>query len=273
MKKVLTYLLILLAIILGLLKLFFDPIAKSFIEKNLSKDMERLVFVESIDTNFLKGSISITNLKVKNDKIFSRENLILIPLIEAKLKIWDLFSGTVHFETISIKNPTVNYDVIIQNGKIVDSFYLVEGLSKNNRNDQSLAQPAQSDNTKTNISANHKSVPNSKGPRIDFVTDILNIPKINISILAKDFQFAKNIQLDQMIFQNVGNTKNSNHYKDVMAMIVMNMAVKINNEVITGNLKKKFEAKLKNFLGSEKFKSIIGSDSNKIINKLEKLFK
>ena len=76
-----------------------------------------------------------------------------------------------------------------------------------------------------------------------------------------------------MIFQNVGNTKNSNHYKDVMAMIVMNMAVKINNEVITGNLKKKFEAKLKNFLGSEKFKSIIGSDSNKIINKLEKLFK
>ena len=145
--------------------------------------------------------------------------------------------------------------------------------AKNNRNDKSMAQPAQSDNTKTNISANHKSVPDSKGPRIDFVTDILNIPKINISILAKDFQFAKNIQLDQMIFQNVGNTKNSNHYKDVMAMIVMNMAVKINNEVITGNLKKKFEAKLKNFLGSEKFKSIIGSDSNKIINKLEKLFK
>ena len=163
----------------------------------------------------------------------------MIPLIEAKLKIWDLFSGTIHFETISIKNPTVNYDVIIQNGKIVDSFYLVEGLSKNNRNDQSMAQPAQSDNTKTNISANHKSVPDSKLPRIDFVTDALNISKINISILAKDFQFAKNIQLDQMIFQNVGNTKNSNHYKDVMAMIVMNMAVKINNEVITGNLKKK----------------------------------
>ena len=76
-----------------------------------------------------------------------------------------------------------------------------------------------------------------------------------------------------MNFQNVGNTHDSNHYKDVMAMIVMNMAVKINNEVITGNLKKKFETKLKNFLGSEKLKSIIGSDSEKIIKKLENLFK
>jgi len=76
-----------------------------------------------------------------------------------------------------------------------------------------------------------------------------------------------------MTFQNVGNIKNSNHYKDVMAMIVMNIAVKINNEVITSNLKKKFEAKVKNLLSSNKLKSIIGKDADKVIKKLEKLFK
>ncbi len=92
MKKLLIYLLILLAIVLGLLKLFFDPIAKSLIEKNLSRDTGRLVFVESIETNFLKGSVRVNNLEVKNDKIFSRENLIVIPLIDAKLKMLKLFS-------------------------------------------------------------------------------------------------------------------------------------------------------------------------------------
>ena len=53
----------------------------------------------------------------------------------------------------------------------------------------------------------------------------------------------------------------------------MNLAVKINNEVITSNLKKKFEAKVKNLLSSDKLKSIIGTDPDKVIKKLEKLFK
>lgn len=266
MKKLLIYLLILLAIVLGLLKLFFDPIAKSLIEKNLSKDTGRLVFVESIETNFLKGSVRVNNLEVKNDKIFSRENLIAIPLIDAKLKMLKLFSGVINFENISMQNPTVNYDVIIKNGKMIDSFYLVESLSQKNSSNQLSAQSQAAKESTKNTTAN-------KEPQIDFVIDTLSIPKINISVLAKDLQFAKNISLDTMTFQNVGNTHNSNHYKDVMAMIVMNMAVKINNEVITGNLKKKFETKLKNFLGSKKLKSIIGSDSEKIIKKLENLFK
>jgi hypothetical protein len=165
-----------------------------------------------------------------------------------------------------MQNPTVNYDVIIKNGKMIDSFYLVESLSQKNSSNQLSAQSQAAKESTKNTTAN-------KEPQIDFVIDTLSIPKINISVLAKDLQFAKNISLDTMTFQNVGNTHNSNHYKDVMAMIVMNMAVKINNEVITGNLKKKFETKLKNFLGSKKLKSIIGSDSEKIIKKLENLFK
>ena len=133
----------------------------------------------------------------------------MIPLINAKLKMFKLFSGVINFENISIQNPTVNYDVIIKNGKMVDSFYLVENLSKNNSNNQLSEQPTQSQATKTSA----KNIPANKGPQIDFVIDTLSIPKINISVLAKDFQFAKNISLDTMTFQNVGNTHNSNHYK------------------------------------------------------------
>ena len=272
MKKLLIYLLILLAIILGLLKLFFDPIAKSLIEKNLTRDTCRVVSIQKVTTNLLKGSISIANFKIKNDKIFSRENLISIPLIESKLKISELIFGNIHFGSVLINSPNVNYDVVALNGKIIDSFYLLEGLLKNNLNNQpstKLKQETQS----TSPQANSANPQVNKGPQIDFVIDTLDIPKINISVLATDLQFSKNIILDKMTFQNVGNTKNSNHYKDVMAMIVTNMVIKINNEVITGNLKKKFEKKLKNLLSSEKLKSIIGSDSDKLINKLDKFFK
>ena len=126
MKKVLTYLLILLAIVLGLLKLFFDPIAKSLIEKNLTRDTGIAASLQGVATNFFNGSVNINGLQIKNDKIFTRENLITIPLLEGKLKMLDLFLGKIHFSSISIQNPIVNYDLIIQNGKIIDSFYLVQ---------------------------------------------------------------------------------------------------------------------------------------------------
>ena len=268
MKKVLTYLLILLAIVLGLLKLFFDPIAKSLIEKNLTRDTGRAVSLQGVATNFFNGSVNINGLQIKNDKIFPRENLITIPLLEGKLKMLDLFLGKIHFSSISIQNPIVNYDLIIQNGKIIDSFYLVQGLFEKNSNKQSSNLSAKTQ--PTNLSQKNKS---TSGPQIDFIIDSLNIPKITISVLSKDLQFSKNIILDKMIFENVGNTKNANHYKDVMAMIVTNMAVKLNNEVITGNLKNKFEKKLKNLLASDKLKSIFGSESEEVIKKFEKLFK
>ena len=261
MKKFFIYFFLLLISIFIIVKFAFDPFAKSFLEKNLSKDSGRLVSIQSVSTNFFTGSISINNLQIKNDKVFSRENLITVPLIKAKLKISELFYKKIHFANILINNPTINYDVIIQNGKMIDSFYLVENLSKDNSN--KAAKPeVLSEPRKTNNNRN-----------IDFVIDRLDIPQIDVSILAKDLEFSKNISLDKMTFENVGNIKNSNHYKDVMAMIVMNIAVKINNEVISGSLKKKFEAKVKNLLGNDKLKSIIGKDSDKIIKKLEKLFK
>ena len=269
MKKFFIYFFLLLILISVFVKFTFDPFAKSFLENNLTKDSGRLVTIQSLSTNFFTGSISIENVQIKNDKMFSRENLITVPLIKAKLKISELFYKKIHFANMLINNPTINYDVVIQNGKMIDSFYLVENLSKNNSNKQYSNQQNTIAKSETTTDAKQT---NNKG-NIDFVIDRLDIPQIDVSILAKDFEFSKNISLDKMTFQNVGNVKNSNHYKDVMAMIVMNIAVKINNEVITSNLKKKFEAKVKNLLSSDKLKSIIGTDPDKVIKKLEKLFK
>ena len=263
---------IILLAIIACFKLFFDPIAKSFIEKNLSKDTGRIVLIQTVKTDLFKSLFQVQNLKIKNDKIFSRENLISIPLLEINFNISDLFSKNIRFKKVVVHNSLINYDVIIKDGKLIDSFYLVEGALKKenyNQNNLNLKKKENILNTKSSTSKNNLE---DKGPQIDFIINRFIIPKITISAYAKDLQFEKNLNLDEMIFENVGNTKTSNHYKDVMAMIVTNIAVKINNEVIVSNLQKKFEKKLKELLNKDNIKSIIGNDPNKIINKLEKLF-
>ena len=269
MKKFLIYLSILILAILIFLKFFFDPIAKSIISKRLSVDTGREVSLGKINTNFLKGSIQIKNIQIKNSPIFSRENLATISSIEGKLKLDMLTSGIINFSKISFENINLNYDVIVQNGKIVDSFYLLEGFLNKSPNKNSIVEKSKP--TKQILPGNNELNKNRKS--IDFVIDRLIIPKINISVLAKDLKFKKNIILDKMIFTNVGNTKNSNHFKDVISAITNNIAVKINNEVIVENIKQEFEKKINKLLGSEKLKSILGKDSEKVIQNLKKFFK
>ena len=271
MKKFVIFLTFILLAIIACFKLFFDPIAKSFIEKNLSADTGRIVTIQSVESDLFKGMFQVRDLKLKNDKIFSRENLITIPLLEIDFNINELVFNKMRFAKIVIHDPLINYDVIIKDGKLFDSFYLVEqALKKENRNQiYSNSHQINSNNKKKE---DNKKSPN-KGPQIDFIINRLIITKVNVSAYAKDLQFEKNINIGQMNFENVGNIKESNHYKDVMAMIATNILIKINNEIIVGNLRKRFEKKLKELLARDNIKSIIGNDSNKIFNKLEKLFK
>jgi len=54
MKKLIIFLIVILLAIVVCFKLFFDPIAKSFIEKNLSKDTGRIVVIQSVETDLFK---------------------------------------------------------------------------------------------------------------------------------------------------------------------------------------------------------------------------
>ena len=274
MKKFIIFSIVILLAIIVFFKLFFDPITKLFIEKYLSKDTGRVVLIQSVETDLFKGLFQVQNLKIKNDKIFSRENLISIPLLEINFNISDFFSKNIRFTKVVVHNSLINYDVIIKDGKLIDSFYLAEGaLKKENYNQNNLNIKKRENILNMKSSTSKNNLEDKEGPQIDFIINRLIIPKVTISAYAKELQFEKNLNLDQMIFENVGNTKTSNHYKDVMAMIITNVAVKINNEAIVSNLKKKFEKKLKELLNKDNIKSIIRNDPNKIINKLEKLFK
>ena len=126
MKKLIIISIVILLIVISCFKLFFDPIVKSFLEKNLSKDTGRIVVIQNIETDLFRGSFKVSNLQLKNDKIFSRENLITIPLLEINFNINKLLFNEIRFTKIVVHNSIINYDVIIKDGKLFDSFYLVE---------------------------------------------------------------------------------------------------------------------------------------------------
>ena len=198
--------------------------------------------------------------------------------IEKKIHINEIktnfFKGSLIFsETIKIKKLTMvgtrlYYRASIVNGQIVDNFNLIDNFLKKQK--QETVQTPK----KTNIQSQLKKNQNDK----NFIIEELTIPNILIDANAPDIDFSKQIEIDKMTFRNVGNSKGSNHYKDVFAMIGTNVALKLNNEMITGGLKKKFENKIQKLLKKDKFRnkleSIIGNkDSDKIFEKLDKLFK
>ena len=75
MKKFIIYSLALTLVVVIFFKFFFDPIVKSIVLKRLTADISREISIQEFDTNFLKRYIQIKNIQIKNNKIFTRENL------------------------------------------------------------------------------------------------------------------------------------------------------------------------------------------------------
>ena len=64
---------VILLIVVACFNLFFDPIAKSFIEKNFSKDTGRIVVIQSVETDLFKGVFQVRNLQLKTIKYFQEK--------------------------------------------------------------------------------------------------------------------------------------------------------------------------------------------------------
>jgi hypothetical protein len=65
-------------------------------------------------------------------------------------------------------------------------------------------------------------------------------------VSSEFLDISKDINLNKMSFNNVGNAETANKFKDVLKMIFDNVLLSINNEIIQGDLKDKIKSKLKN---------------------------
>jgi hypothetical protein len=280
MRKFFIFIIILISIISVISYFTFDTILKNYVINSVSKKIEKKISLDQIKTNLFKGTIVVKNLSVA-DNSQNKKNLIEIQNTIFDINVLTLLSETVSFNKVNLDGVLINYKASIINGKIVDNFGLInQFLDKKKENESSINKQTQDNKEKK--SENKKDIlksNNTKKEDKNFVIKNLNIPLIVIQAEAKDLNFYKKLKIDSMNFQNVGNTKDSNHYKDVLAMIATNIVIKLNNESITSGLKQKFENKIKKLMKKDniqnKIESLLGKpvETDKILKKLDKFFK
>lgn len=280
MRKFFIFIIILISIISVINYFTFDTILKNYVINSVSKKIEKKISLDQIKTNLFKGTIVVKNLSVA-DNSQNKKKLIEIQNTIIDINVLTLLSETVSFNKVNLDGVLINYKASIVNGKIVDNFGLInQFLDKKKKNESSINKQTQDNKEKK--SENKKDIlksNNTKKEDKNFVIKNLNIPLIVIQAEAKDLNFYKKLKIDSMNFQNVGNTKDSNHYKDVLAMIATNIVIKLNNESITSGLKQKFENKIKKLMKKDniqnKIESLLGKpvETDKILKKLDKFFK
>ena len=250
----------------------FDIILKKYLISSINKKIEKKIYIEKIQTHLIQGKAKVYNLKIanKNSENF-KDYLIEIKNLSIDVDILSVFREIVKIHELNLNGTSMNYKVSIVDGKIIDNFNLInQYLEKNKKLIEDKNKKDKDEIVKNNLD-------NTKDK--NFIIQKLKIPEIIINAEAKDLNFTKQLKIDSMEFQNVGNTKNANHFKDVFAMIATNIAIKLNNETIINNLKKKFDNKIKKIIEKDNFKNkveeLLGDNKKKekLLNKLNRFFK
>ena len=256
----------------------FDIILKKYLISSINKKIEKKIYIEKIQTHLIQGKAKVYNLKIANKNSENFEDyLVEIKNLYIDADILSVFQEIVKIRELNLNGTSMNYKASILDGKIVDNFNLINQYLEKNKKSEKNLEIIEDKNKEDKNKIIKNNLDNAKDK--NFIIQKLKIPEIIINAEAKDLNFTKQLKIDSMEFQNVGNTKNANHFKDVFAMIATNIAIKLNNETIINNLKKKFDNKIKKIIEKDNFKNkveeLLGDNKKKekLLNKLNKFFK
>ena len=237
-----------------------DDIAKNIIESEATKAAEREVKIDNLKIDFLKEQVTLKNITIKNNDGFPGD-LLKIKDVKIITNLKSVISDTVEIKLVDLNGINFQYKVLIRNGQIVDNLSLINQALKQERSGQGKS------------SKNDKIYP-AKEKDKNFLIKKLVFKNAYAQVISEDLKINTNTRLSNMEFLNVGNTKNANHFKDVVAMILTNVVSKVQNDVLKQKIKQKFESKLKDILN----KNILGGqgvpnqkgDKKNILNDLLK---
>jgi len=256
----------------------FDIILKKYLISSINKKIEKKIYIEKIQTHLIQGKAKVYNLKIANKNSENFENyLVEIKNLYIDADILSVFQEIVKIRELNLNGTSMNYKASILDGKIVDNFNLINQYLEKNKKSEKNLEIIEDKNKEDKNKIIKDNLDHAKDK--NFIIQKLKIPEIIINAEAKDLNFTKQLKIDSMEFQNVGNTKNANHFKDVFAMIATNIVIKLNNETIINNLKKKFDNKIKKIIEKDNFKNkveeLLGDNKKKekLLNKLNKFFK
>ena len=256
----------------------FDIILNKYLISSINKKIEKKIYIEKIQTHLIQGKAKVYNLKIANKNSENFEDyLVEIKNLYIDADILSVFQEIVKIRELNLSGTSMNYKASILDGKIIDNFNLINQYLEKNKKSEKNLEIIEDKNKEDKNKIIKDNLDHAKDK--NFIIQKLKIPEIIINAEAKDLNFTKQLKIDSMEFQNVGNTKNANHFKDVFAMIATNIAIKLNNETIINNLKKKFDNKIKKIIEKDNFKNkveeLLGDNKKKekLLNKLNKFFK
>ena len=236
-------------------EVLLDNFAKNYIEKKGSNLVERKLIIDDLKINFLSEEIILENISIQNNNSFPGD-LLKVEKIRILINFSSLMSETIEAKIIEIDGVDFNYQVLLRNGQIIDNLSLINQALKANNNSKVKEK---------------KIYPQEKKDR-NFIIKKLVFTNINANVISNELKINTKTKLGNMQFLNVGNSKNTNHFKDVFAMILTNVINKVQNDILTQKFQQKFEKKLKN-LKKDILKDLLKDNPKDLLKKFDKLFK
>ena len=246
MKKLIF--LILLTIVFFIFSEFIsDKIIKGIVEKNISNSLDRETKIENLKINYLKGEAIAKNIQL-NNKNFSKD-LLSIEDVYVKLKSSSIFSNNVEIYIVDLKNINLNYYFNLKNAKINDN---VRSLNK-------TLKEGSGRSTSTKY----------------FNIEKLTAQNINLSVNSPELKIKDKISLNNLEFENVGNTQNSNNYKVIVREFVNQTISTVKSKVFKGNLQDKLSIiqNIDENMIKKTLREKLNINKDQIKDKLKKLIK
>tara|TARA_B100000242_G_scaffold271230_1_gene223306 strand:- start:20 stop:733 length:714 start_codon:yes stop_codon:yes gene_type:complete len=237
MKKFLSTILIFIVLFYVLIEFIGDKLIKNILENNISSSLNRDVSIEKLNIDYLNGQADARGINLLNKNF--EGYLVRIDNIKVNLDTFSIFSNDVIINNVLLDNININYYFNFSEQIISDN---VRSLEQELRN-------------KTSYSNSNKY----------FNIKNLNAKNISLSAKSPNLDFEKTITLNDMSFNNIGNTSQSKNYKDVLKEVFNDTVNLVKEKVLSGNVLDK----LQNFNPEE----IENKVKDKLKNKLKKLIK
>ncbi len=237
MKKFLSTILIFIVLVYVLIEFIGDKLIKNILENNISSSLNRDVSIEKLNIDYLNGQADARGINLLNKNF--EGYLVRIDNIKVNLDTFSIFSNDVIINNVLLDNININYYFNFSEQIISDN---VRSLEQELRN-------------KTSYSNSNKY----------FNIKNLNAKNISLSAKSPNLDFEKTITLNDMSFNNIGNTSQSKNYKDVLKEVFNDTVNLVKEKVLSGNVLDK----LQNFNPEE----IENKVKDKLKNKLKKLIK
>ena len=236
MKKFLISLLIIVFSFYFLVEFIGDKLIKNIFEGNISSTLNRDVSIEKLNINYLSGEARGKNISLLNKKFDGY--LLKIDSIVVDLDAFSIFSNNITINNVLLENIKVNYYFNFSDQIISDN---VRSLKKDLENKNTYSQSNKYFNIKN-----------------------LDAKNISLSAFSPNLNIEKTIRLDDMNFNNVGNTNESRDYKDILKDVFIDTTEIIKEKIFNEN----FLEKLENFDPNQLEDKV----KDKLKNKLKKIF-